>query len=44
MRDIRSFSMVGRDKADECGLSGGEEGVRGWELSDSSVPGLGAKN
>jgi len=36
--------MAGRDKADESGLSGDEEGDRSWELSDSSEPWLGAKN
>ena len=44
MVDIRSSSMADRYKADECGVSGGEEGVLDRERLDLSEPGVGAEN
>ena len=44
MVDIRSSSMADRYKADECRVSGGEEGVLDQEHVDLSEPGVGAEN
>ena len=44
MVDIRSSSMADRYEADECGVSGGEEGVLGQERVDPSEPRVGAEN
>ena len=42
--DIQSSSMADRYEADECGVSGGEEGVFDRECVDLSEPGVGAEN
>ena len=44
MADIQSSSMADRYKPDECGVSGGEEGVFDRECVDPSEPGVGAEN
>ena len=44
MADIRSSSMADRYEPDECGVSGGEEGVFDQELVDPSEPRVGAEN
>ena len=44
MADIWSSSMADRYEPDECGVSGGEEGVFDQERVDLSEPGVGAKN
>ena len=44
MVDIHSSSMADRYKVDECGVSGGEEGVLDRECVDPSEPGVGVEN
>ena len=44
MVDICSSSMADRYEVDECGVSGGEEGVLDQECVDPSEPGVGAEN
>ena len=44
MADIRSSSMADRYELDECGVSGGKEGVFDREHVDPSEPGVGAEN
>ena len=44
MADIRSSSMADRYEPDECGVSGGEEGVFDRELVDLLEPRVGAEN
>ena len=44
MVDIWSSSMADRYELDECGVSGGEEGVFDQERVDPLEPGVGAEN
>ena len=44
VEDVQSPSMADKYEPDECGKSGGEEGVSERECIDLSEPGVGAEN